>query len=200
MTNYLMRLSLKGNVFSRFKLRDTYSLHKMVYDLFEDVRAGGEGSSGILWSLESNAQGIYLLIKSDRKPRPETADKARAIPEIKEIPESLFNGKCYRFQVTINPVRRDGQRVPVKGAEAIAQWFCDKAPAWGFAVNKDNLEVGEIAVDTFTAKQQVTLQKARLSGLLEVTDQEKFKQAVLGGVGHGKAFGCGLLQVVPLKG
>ena len=44
-----------------------------------------------------------------------------------------------------------------------------------------------------------SLQKARITGICHVEDRELFKKAVLGGIGRGKAFGCGLLQVVPIQ-
>ena len=37
-----------------------------------------------------------------------------------------------------------------------------------------------------------------LSGHLRVTDREKFIQTFFRGFGRGRAFGCGLLQIVPI--
>lgn len=43
----------------------------------------------------------------------------------------------------------------------------------------------------------VTLNKADISGVLVVENDKLFTDAVLNGIGRSKAFGCGLLQVIP---
>jgi CRISPR system Cascade subunit CasE len=44
---------------------------------------------------------------------------------------------------------------------------------------------------------QVTLGSATLQGGLTVIDREKFKHSFCQGIGRGRAFGFGLLQIVP---
>jgi CRISPR system Cascade subunit CasE len=90
--------------------------------------------------------------------------------------------------------------IPVKGREAIAAWFTERAPkSWGFSVVPQSLQVDSITVQRFRAKNDhpITLAQAQLQGLLEVTDPEQFKTSFSQGIGRGRAFGCGLLQVVP---
>lgn len=58
--------------------------------------------------------------------------------------------------------------------------------------------VAKIEVDRFQkSKCLVTLQKAKVTGLLEVEKHDIFVNSVYNGIGRGKAFGCGLLQIVP---
>ena len=51
---------------------------------------------------------------------------------------------------------------------------------------------------TFTQKtgEQVKLLGVTYEGLLTVTDAEKFREALISGIGRGKAYGLGLLTVV----
>ena len=44
--------------------------------------------------------------------------------------------------------------------------------------------------------EQVKLLGVTYEGLLTVTDAEKFREALTGGIGRGKAYGLGLLTVV----
>jgi CRISPR system Cascade subunit CasE len=44
----------------------------------------------------------------------------------------------------------------------------------------------------------ITLQKAHIQGYLRVTDRQAFMTAFSRGVGRGRTFGCGLLQIVPI--
>ncbi len=180
-------------------IRDTYSLHRAVYSLFPDVRQGNDGPSGILFADKGAFNGMRrLLIVSDREP----LAPAAGILESREIKPAFLGFPRYRFECVLNPVRKDaktGRREPVRSREAVAEWFMKKAPSCGFVPDGASLQVADISVDSFEkAGQKVTLSKARITGMLTVTDRERFVQSVAHGIGHGKAFGCGLLQVSPL--
>ncbi|GAK82817.1 CRISPR-associated protein Cse3 family [Vibrio ponticus] len=87
----------------------------------------------------------------------------------------------------------------MKGREEIAQWFIERAPAsWGFSVTAPQLQVEQVSVLQFEAKHRVTLQQAKLSGYLTVTNKDLFASSVANGIGRGRSFGCGLLQIVPV--
>lgn len=46
--------------------------------------------------------------------------------------------------------------------------------------------------------KRITLARAQYDGVLRVTDADALRHALVCGIGHGKAFGCGLLTLVPL--
>jgi len=46
--------------------------------------------------------------------------------------------------------------------------------------------------------QPITLVTVRFDGVLRVADVDKLRHALTGGIGHAKAFGCGLLTLAPL--
>ena len=143
--------------------------------------------------------GRQLLILSDRQPRePEYGKFVRTEP----IPEAFFGFSAYRFEIVVNPVKRDSRtqkRTPLCNREDITRWFLEKAPSWGFEVQESSFQVAEINADIFwKGEQKITLGKARVTGTLTVIDKKCFTQSVCRGIGHGKAFGCGLLQVAPI--
>lgn len=43
----------------------------------------------------------------------------------------------------------------------------------------------------------ITLMRAQFDGVLRVVDADALRHALVNGIGHGKAFGCGLLTLVP---
>ncbi len=181
------------------RITDTYSLHRVVYSLFPDVREGQGGSSGILFADKGAFNGLRrLLIVSDREPRTPEAGKL----ERRELKPAFLEFPQYRFECVLNPVRKNaqtGRREPVRGREAVAEWFSRKAPSCGFTLDETALQVADISVDSFEkGGHTVTLSKARITGILTVTDRERFAYSVAHGIGHGKAFGCGLLQIAPL--
>ncbi len=187
------------------KITDHYSVHRIVYDLFEDVRSDSQKCasvpSGLLYvDKGGEINNRQILILSNRPPKIPTYGfiKSHSIPEV------FLSHDRYRFEVNINPTRREsktGKTVAVCGREAIAEWFTGKAPSsWGFSVKTENFRIETLNVKKFKKSQVwVTLASATLIGELLVTDREKFVKSFKDGIGRGRAFGFGLLQIVPLQ-
>ncbi|EWH00587.1 type I-E CRISPR-associated protein Cas6/Cse3/CasE [Halomonas sp. BC04] len=210
-TLYASVLHLDRHAIQTLKITDSYSLHRVVYSLFEDVRSEsdkqGHTPSGIVYADKGgNRLERQVLILSDREPADGIPADDECLGEVrcKPISPSFLDHPHYQFQVAINPTRREnatGRRLPVKGREAITEWFLERCePSWGFRTLPATLEVGRVDVDQFKGKQDrdITVAKADLRGVLEVTDAQLFRQSFARGIGRGRAFGCGLLQVVPV--
>lgn len=201
-------LHLDRTAIKALRIADPYSLHRVVYSLYPKVReAQAEGrarSSGILHADQGgDAFGRRILLLANRSPA-ERVDGKYGRVESKSVPKNFLDHSCYRFKTIVNPTRRSsatGKLVPVKGREAIADWFAERAPAsWGFQVSLPHLQIDRVEVLQFKdkAKRTVTLAQAHVQGQLEVTDPERFRGSFANGIGRGRSFGCGLLQIVPL--
>lgn len=203
---YAAVLRLSRNDVKALKITDAYSLHRVVYDLFEDVRTQPQKQaslpSGILYADKGgdfNSRLILMLADRPPNPAPEHGEV-----ESKTIGAVFLQHHRYAFEVTVNPGKRDkqtGKIVAVRGREAITAWFIDRAEkSWGFKVNPINLQIEKMSVQTFKKDGQiVTHGSATLKGELQVIDREQFDQSFRQGIGRGRAFGFGLLQIVPLS-
>lgn len=189
------------------KVTDCYSLHRVVYSLFDDVRNDSQKiaseSSGILFADQGNTKdGRRILLLADRTPKNCIVGTVVDIRSL-YISDDFLDHDQYRFKVIVNPTRRSGTSkvlVPVKGAEAIAQWFAERASSsWGFAIAPANLSVGPVNVALFQEKanRQVTITQAHVEGVLSVVDHEQFSHSFRRGIGRARAWGCGLLQLTP---
>ncbi len=188
------------------KVKDAYALHKVVYGLFEDVRSEAEKaagkSSGILYADKGgdfNTRQILLL--SNRKPH-----QTPQFGKVKTSPilTSFANHAEYAFEITINPVKRDnasGKIIAIRGREEIQQWFMQRASdAYGFKVNPASIQIEQMSVQTFEKSGQIiTHGSSTIKGQLIVTDRALFVNSFTQGLGRGKSFGFGLLQIVPLQ-
>ena len=114
----------------------------------------------------------------------------------------LLSFDFYRFSVRVNPTRRDAKSkklIPICDADEIVQWFSKKAEGAGFAVDTKSTSIERRSVESFRkGSGKITMFQVDLSGHLRVTDREKFIQTFFRGFGRGRAFGCGLLQIVPI--
>lgn len=186
------------------KITDAYSLHRVVYDLFEDVRSKEEKlaskASGILYADKGGdfSHRQILLLANRRPQQPQHGEL-----QMRAIPDDFLRHERYRFEVMVNPTKREKatkRLMPIRGREAVAEWFMAKAPgAWGFSVDPEHLQVLKLTVREFDKKgHTVTQGQALLQGVLTVTERSRFITSFQQGIGRGRAFGCGLLQIVPM--
>lgn len=180
---------------------DEYTIHKLVYSLFPK-----ESNSKRDFLYFNNAinpdKENNILILSERKPVDCGIGK---IKRSMEMPEEFFNCKSYNFEVQLNPIlmnSKSRKRIPIECSddEALRDWLVKKSSELGFSVQKDNICVKDTGVVSFTRKEQkITLERAIFTGILTVTNRNAFLKSAKNGIGHGKAFGFGLLQLKPLE-
>jgi CRISPR system Cascade subunit CasE len=205
-------LHLDRRAVKALKIRDAYSLHRVVYSLYERVRGDSPDShsSGILYYAETvsaadpaDFKGRRVLMLANRPPA-SSVEGGYGTVVSKPVPPGFLEHAAHRFKVLVNPVRRDhasGKLAPIKGREAVGKWFCQRSEAaWGFRVDESRLCVDKIEVLRFPDKKEhpVTIAQAQLRGGLTVLDRERFRHSFAHGVGRARAFGCGLLQIRPV--
>jgi len=206
MTMFAGMLELDRKVVKALRITDPYSIHRAVYGMFPDVRneqekASGEASSGILFAdLGGDARSRRIITLSDRPPEPERLDPIPSV-STREVTDGFLQHDYYRFKVRTNPVRRTGNKaVPVRGEEAVVNWFQSNAEQkWGFKV-RGTLDIRDQNALHFRGKNNapITLNQAWISGVLEVTERDTFLASFKKGIGRARAFGFGLLQIVPV--
>ncbi|WP_434983944.1 type I-E CRISPR-associated protein Cas6/Cse3/CasE [Vreelandella zhaodongensis] len=200
---HLDRRSVKA-----LRITDAYSLHRVIYSLYDDVRDEADKvaskASGILYADQGgDFRGRKILMLSNRAPKTSVDGQYGEVLS-KPISESFLEHDQYRFKVIVNPTRRDSasrKLFAVRGRDDVAQWFTERATkSWGFDVSPQHLQVDKIEVLQFKDKhqRQVTIGQAHVQGLLRVTDKQQFTHSFMQGIGRARAYGCGLLQIVPI--
>lgn len=149
-----------------------------------------------------------------------------APPQVKPFDPCFAKEQHLRFRLVANPTRRlskhslgaDGQPIDPKGigrrvpvpTDQLCEWLARRAESAGFSIVKDSttVQAGYIyfnkpqerredqSEDKPNGKGQ-RLRSVRYDGILEVTDPARFQEAIVQGIGSGKAFGFGLLSVAP---
>ena len=199
MMHYLTKLLLGPAAMREAGIRDDYSLHRLVYSCFP-LSQTERPARPLYADLGAKREGRALLILSEREPvSPAHTSSASTV-----ISEAFLGFSEYRFEVDLNPVRResaDGKRRAVTGQLELLQWFLAHAPKWGFEADPRTLEVfGRPARRFVKEEREYTFNHAFFRGRMRVTEPELFRRSFLAGLGHGKAFGFGLLRMVPLRG
>lgn len=173
----------------------------------------------ILWRLDQRGNQHILYIVGPEKPtakhfveeagwdtRPqETANYDRLLTRIAE-------GDTWTFELLANPTksinRGHDQRGKVVAHLSIPEqikWLQGKAEHLGVAFGSPDLpsfQVTESKTLNFSKqnaqskrRNRIHLVTARYAGSLEVVDPEKFRKALVNGVGRAKGYGCGLITL-----
>jgi CRISPR system Cascade subunit CasE len=173
-----------------FNLHDDYSIHKLVYSLFPR-----EMREFLYCDLGGDIRGRRILILSEQQPC--VPDRGKI--ESKALPQEFLSHRWYGFKILLNPVeRKHGNKsfLPVVGKENLISWFLKRQVDWGFNTDPTHLEIVHTGVQIISKENmKITHNTAEFRGILEVTDRDKFEQAFRKGIGRGKAFGFGLLQL-----
>ena len=181
------------------RLEDAYSIHRIVYSLFPKLPAENRD---FLFFDKGFEKGIRkILILSKRKPENTKIGNLEA----KEVSDSFLEFDNYAFEILLNPVKRNGKTqntIPVIGKENLIKWFIEKSPQWGFETDEQSLTLEKIFVQEFKKGNQnsnYTFSSVLFKGKLKVVDRNLFIKSFKEGIGKGKAFGFGLLQIIPIQ-
>jgi CRISPR system Cascade subunit CasE len=81
------------------------------------------------------------------------------------------------------------------------EWLDRKAAASGFTVSHDDIvfDFPSHMRGTKRDGSKIEFNKVTVFGSLTIADHEQFCQAYLVGIGAGKAYGCGMLELMKMK-
>ena len=138
----------------------------------------------------------------------------------------IENGQKYRFRLCTNPVHNtrknkdnassERKRLAHVTHEQQCDWLFKRAESLGFSLEKGEEYTAQdgrifnthpsfqVVSDTWkvfkkgSSGMKVTLRQTTFEGVLTVTNADSFKDKLIHGIGHGKAYGCGLMTVIRL--
>ena len=205
---YLTQITLDFATAARLRLRDSYDWHQAVWKAFP----GRESETReFLTRLDSHRDGLSALdcfIRGAARP-----DWCPTDPEswkTKSIPEAFFTRSRYAFQLCANPTKKvtklapdgnptkNGRRVPLRTREELVAWLGRKGSQGGFSVDEDTLRCFPRGREYFEKNGHRGLHSAvEFQGILTVDEPTNFHETFTHGIGPAKAFGFGLLVIVP---
>ncbi|WP_267201584.1 type I-E CRISPR-associated protein Cas6/Cse3/CasE [Limosilactobacillus kribbianus] len=207
---YVSRVEIDDK--NRRKIRDLTHLgayHNWVENSFPNEIAQQERLRH-LWRIDQLHGKRYLLIVSQEKPNldklqrygvPDTA----MVKDYRPFLSKIHNGQVMHFRLVANPsYRTDGKVYPHITVEQQKKWFIERTEKAGFIIATSN--AGKMQFDIVDRswpilyhKNRVKLSQVTFEGELVVTDEDQFKRTLTQGIGREKAYGMGMLTVIPLR-
>ena len=137
----------------------------------------------------------------------------------------IENGQKYQFRLCANPVHNtrknkdntssERKRLAHVTHEQQCDWLLKRAESLGFSLEQGDAYTAsdgslyhthpsfEVVSDTWKIFQKgnsqtakVTLRQTTFEGVLTVSKVDLFKEKLTQGIGHGKAYGCGLMTII----
>jgi CRISPR system Cascade subunit CasE len=208
---------------ARKLLGSPHATHAAVRAAFASAAAYERAGARTLWRLDNPAPGnIILYIVSPGQPDLTHLVEQAGWPTLPEaswetrsydgLLASLEPKQRWAFRLTANPVHsgrkteesKDTQRFGYLREREQAQWLTDRAARYGFCViaqadGTPNLALHHRQTVTFKrGNGNVTLVTTTFDGVLEIVDADMFRRSLINGIGHAKAYGCGMLTLAPL--
>lgn len=210
---YLSRVKIDVN--NRQKIKDLDHLgayHSWVEDSYPGEVKVGERSRK-LWRIDYLGDDSYLIVLSKEKPDLEKLEKygvadSAETKDYSVLLNQLRTGDKLRFRLVLNPVvslsqgKMKGERgrvIPLVTADQQLQYLKERSSQHGFSVNDDEVMITDRGFELLKRKNHKALKicKASYGGFLTIEDLERFKAVLVNGLGKKKAYGFGLLTVIP---
>ncbi|MFP4686864.1 MAG: type I-E CRISPR-associated protein Cas6/Cse3/CasE [bacterium] len=222
---YLTHAYLKRSVLSEDgladKLYDLEGEHKIIWQLFAD---DPNRERDFIYCRLCEASIPTFVIVSHREPIDENN---RWVLEVSSYDPSVKEGEKYHFSLKANPtVKRNGNRHDIvidaikymeeeRGMDkkeipprhVVAQkegqlWLLKRQQQYGFKLKGNRLKIDGYRQHIFRKTRngrRVKLSSLDFTGLMEVADVDKFKDALFNGIGPAKAYGFGCLLAKKLE-
>lgn len=221
---YLSRVEIDIN--DRYKTRDLTHLgayHNWVEQSFPQEVANRKRLRH-LWRIDQLGTKKYLLVLSEEKPDLKKLEKygvngTAATKPYDSFLNSLKVGQTLRFRLTANPthkVRRfpgdqGGHVVPHVTVAQQCKWLLDRSEKSGFELLEQpasvfeaeqlrkafNVTNREYPILHKKRSRTVKLSRVTFEGVLKITDADAFRDVMKKGIGREKAYGMGLMTVLP---
>lgn len=206
---FLSRLRLNlSSAAARRDLAEPYEMHRTLARVYAPDDA--TPPPRFLWRLEPrvHADGVpTLLVQAGTPGRWSALDGLdgylHSIDADKrvDLQQLVQPARRYRFRLLANAtVTRDGKRLGLRSPEALQAWIGRQGARHGFEL----LALGchsqpRMRTARGRGAQAVVIDPALFDGVLRANDADALRSAVRAGLGHGKAFGMGLLSLAPLR-
>ncbi|MFD6532764.1 type I-E CRISPR-associated protein Cas6/Cse3/CasE [Streptomyces sp. NPDC060184] len=192
-------------------------LHQRVLQMFPDgVEGPARAAFGVLFRAEETPRGPQILLQSHVVPDPSRLPDAYGNVEPRSLDgllATLDKGTIVNYRCVASPVRKPGAAsretyklppvVALSGNAAIEWWERQSTAAGLEPLHIDAHPLttvrGSRGAKDPAARQRVQHSRTQFDGTARVLDAGLLREKLATGIGRGKAYGCGLLTVAPIR-
>lgn len=165
-----------------------------------------------LWRIDELGDNRYLLIVSETQPDKNRLEKygvagTAGTKCYDDFIDRIVPGQCMRFRVVLNPVTAISNGKGNRASSHVCRteteqrkYLADRSRINGFSVNDKDYIITNKGSVMLKKKEMKPAEfvRAAYEGVLTVTDKALFAKALKCGIGKHKAYGFGLITVIPI--
>lgn len=183
-------------------LKSVYEFHRTINNphiISEEDR--------LLFRREKQGNFVYYLVQTLNEPNWESLpiNYVYSMPEKREIDlNKIDEGAVFRFFCEVNPTKKDketGKTLGILEKENQENWFIEKSKQFGFHIHA--LDIGGYKIEKFKKNKPkqmyVTYLRVPFTGILQVSEKERFIELIQKGIGRTKHLGVGMFSVKPVE-
>lgn len=201
---WLTRITIPQREALKLGLTSCYAWHQLSWKCFPE-RPNSKRDFLLRVDQISEKESVQMYVLSQHQPvRP--MNLSEDWWESKPVREEFLCFQKYRFSLKANPTKiisEGGRKIrqAILDREGQIEWLLRKAEQSGFAIDQADLvhikKAGEHRIRC--GRNSALCIGFNFEGILTVTDREKFSRAFISGIGKSKAFGFGMLMVIPMN-
>ncbi|MFE6160021.1 type I-E CRISPR-associated protein Cas6/Cse3/CasE [Streptomyces sp. NPDC056486] len=192
-------------------------LHQRMLQMFPDgVEGSARAAFGVLFRADETPGGPQILLQSQMAPDPSRLPDAYGNVEtcsLDSLLSNLHKGIIANYRCVANPVRkpratsREAYKLPpvvALSGNAAVEWWERQSTTAGLEplhINAHPLATirGHRGLNGRAAKQRIQISRTQFDGTARVLDADLLREKIAAGIGRGKAYGCGLLTLAPMR-
>ncbi len=185
-------------------LRDLYDWHQLVWQAFPGRNDDSRQFLTRVDAQERERRYRLLIVSANEPAAPRNWSNEPEAWQTRELSPAFFRHRTYRFQLRVNPTKRGNvsrKRMPLVTDADLHAWLQRKGQQHGFVPDMTAIRTMRESHEHFRIEARNLTgihHSVNFDGVLAVTNDAAFQQACLCGIGSAKAFGFGLLALVPL--
>lgn len=194
---------------ARHEIGNVVAVHRRVMQLFPDgLGDTPRAKAGVLFRIDEDRHGAYILAQSAIPPQPDRLPARygkTSTTILTPLLDALRPDLPVRYRITACAIKRisrtpkegrqPGQVIPLTGDDA-ENWWQQRAHTAGLAIHSTSTHL----LDAARGKRDtdpITISRHLFEGTATITDPDALREAITGGIGRGKPYGCGLLSLAP---
>lgn len=166
-----------------------------------------------LWRIDNLNQKSYLIVLSPNEPDQNTLEKygvrgTAKIVNYDQFLAKLKTGMTARFKLLVNPTYSKstgkqsgmrGKRLDCLSYDSQISYLEKRAKINGFSLIEPEYTVTNVEANRLHKKglKRTVVRQVCFEGRLTIEDLDQFKQMLCEGMGQKKAYGCGLMTIIP---
>lgn len=210
---YLTSVEINSNNRQKYReLGHVGAIHSWVERCFPEEFTQGVRSRK-LWRVDTLNKKEYLLVLSESEPDSQVLTEYGVVGSAKTLDytkmlDTLKEGQECQFRVVLTPTVRLSQRVDTTRAREVAcvteeqqlDYLHKRAEKNGFSLDTNQVSIVKKDFVRYGKKGQreMDLIQVAYEGRLVISDLEKFKHTLTEGMGRKRAYGFGLMTVIPV--